>query len=57
MTNICSWNVNGIRAVDRNGLFQPFIDSLKPDIICLQETKAHKNQTEIELKDYSQITI
>ena len=52
MTNICSWNVNGIRAVDRKGLFQPFIDSLKPDIICLQETKAHKNQTEIELKDY-----
>ena len=54
MIRICSWNVNGIRAVDRKGLFQPFIDSVKPDIICLQETKANKDQVEIDFKEYKE---
>ena len=52
MTKICSWNVNGIRAVERKGLFQPFINSLKPDIICLQETKANREQVEVDLNGY-----
>ena len=52
MTSICSWNVNGIRAVDNKGLLKPFIDSLQPDIICLQETKALKEQTEIDFTGY-----
>ena len=54
MIRICSWNVNGIRAVDRKGLFQPFIDSVKPDIICLQETKANRDQVEIDFKEYQE---
>lgn len=29
---IVSWNVNGIRAVHKKGLFEPFIKQLKPDI-------------------------
>lgn len=41
--NIISWNVNGIRAVDRKGSFQQLF-ALRPDIVCLQETKAHKEQ-------------
>lgn len=39
MTCIISWNVNGIRAALRNGLLT-FIESERPDILCLQETRA-----------------
>lgn len=51
---IVSWNVNGIRAVHRKELFLPFIKQLKPDIICLQETKAEEHQSEIDLPDYEE---
>lgn len=47
-----SWNVNGIRAVHRKGLFLSFIEAHQPDILCLQETKAERGQIEIELPDY-----
>jgi exodeoxyribonuclease-3 len=40
---IISWNVNGIRAWERKGLFEQFIQA-SPDILCLQETKAHPEQ-------------
>jgi exodeoxyribonuclease-3 len=44
---ICSWNVNGIRACYKNeaGLRQ-YLDQQRPDILCLQETKAHLEQVE-----------
>ena len=51
---IVSWNVNGIRAVHRKGLFQPMLEQLKPDIICLQETKAEEHQSEVDLPDYEE---
>ena len=41
--NIFSWNVNGIRAVKKKG-FLDFISDYSPDILCLQETKAHIEQ-------------
>ena len=47
-----SWNVNGIRAVVKKGTFQKFVAAHKPDILCLQETKAEKGQAEIDLPDY-----
>jgi exodeoxyribonuclease-3 len=47
-----SWNVNGIRAVLRKNLFQPFLNEHNPDILCLQETKAERGQFEIDLPDY-----
>ena len=47
-----SWNVNGIRAVVKKGTFQKFVAEHKPDILCLQETKAEKGQAEIDLPDY-----
>src|SRR6202022_4701501 len=47
-----SWNVNGIRAVHRKGLFQSFLEKHQPDTLCLQETKAERGQIEIDLKDY-----
>lgn len=52
--NIVSWNVNGIRAVHKKGLFEPFIKKLKPDIICLQETKAEQDQSPLDLPDYEE---
>ncbi|OGG43786.1 exodeoxyribonuclease III [Candidatus Kaiserbacteria bacterium RIFCSPHIGHO2_01_FULL_48_10] len=51
---IITWNVNGIRAVHKKGLFVPFIQKLKPDILCLQETKAEKGQAEIDLPEYEE---
>jgi exodeoxyribonuclease-3 len=49
---IYSWNVNGIRAVHRKGLFLSFLQAHQPDIFCLQETKAERGQVEIDLPDY-----
>ena len=47
-----SWNVNGIRAVINKGEFAKFIETHQPDILCLQETKARKDQVEIDLAGY-----
>ncbi len=49
---IYSWNVNGLRAVMRKGLFLPFIDEHQPDILCIQETKAQPEQIELKLPKY-----
>jgi len=49
---IYSWNVNGIRAVLKKNVFLPFIEAHRPDILCLQETKAERGQVEIDLPDY-----
>lgn len=40
---IISYNVNGIRAAIRKG-FLDWLQQAKPDIICIQETKAQKEQ-------------
>lgn len=50
MTRILSWNVNGIRAVERKG-FVPWLESLDADIVCLQETKANPSQLSEHLLD------
>ena len=41
---LISWNVNGIRAVHKKGLFLGWLDEERPDVLCLQETKAHESQ-------------
>lgn len=46
---LISWNVNGIRAVLGKG-FAEFVTSEKPDILCLQETKARSEQVELPLE-------
>ncbi len=51
---IISWNVNGIRAVHKKGLFLPFIQKYQPDIFCLNETKAEKGQAMIDLPEYEE---
>ena len=40
---LLSWNVNGIRAAYKKGFVDWFIKD-NPDILCLQETKAHPEQ-------------
>ena len=51
---ILSWNVNGIRAVIKKDNFYPFIKKYKPDILCLQETKAERGQAVIDLPEYEE---
>lgn len=46
---IISWNVNGIRAADKKGLFDWF-QKEKPDILCLQEIKALTEQVPPHLR-------
>ena len=51
---VISWNVNGIRAVHKKGLFTPFIQKYDPDILCLQETKALQHESPLDLPDYEE---
>jgi exodeoxyribonuclease-3 len=51
---LASWNVNGIRAVVRKGTFQEFVKAHKPDVLCLQETKAERGQAEVDLSEYEE---
>ena len=51
---IYSWNVNGIRATIRKDALQEFIAKHKPDILCLQETKAQQGQAEIDFEGYEE---
>lgn len=46
--------MNGIRAVHKKQRFLPFVEQLRSDVICLQETKAHKHQIEIDLPEYEE---
>ena len=40
---IISWNVNGIRAVEKKG-FTDWLLNCGADVVCIQETKAHPSQ-------------
>lgn len=48
---LISWNVNGIRSILKKG-FLDFVKKENPDIICIQETKAHFEQVDKMLDDY-----
>ena len=45
---ILSWNVNGIRAAQKKG-FLDWLARESPDILCVQETKAHPDQLDAAL--------
>jgi len=45
---IISYNVNGIRAALNKG-FVEWLQAANPDVVCIQETKAHKEQLDLEL--------
>lgn len=53
---IVSFNVNGIRAIIQKS-FDKDILALNADIICLQETKAQKEQVEEALKNFKNYNI
>ena len=50
---IVSWNVNGLRSLckDDAALWKAFLKGVKPDIFCLQETKASPEQLPDGLRD------
>ena len=47
--HLVSWNVNGIRAIVKKG-FVENVHAMNPDVICLQETKAAKEETLLALE-------
>ena len=47
---ILCWNVNGVRSVKGKG-FLEWLARESPDILCLQETKAHPEQLDKELRE------
>jgi len=51
---LISWNVNGIRSIHRKGALVSFLEKVKPDIACFQETKAEEHQSEVDLPDYDE---
>lgn len=53
MVKIYSWNINGIRAVERKGVWQDFLNSQKPDFLCLQEIKAQDHQIDVNTDGYT----
>jgi len=46
--NIVSWNVNGLRSLLKSGAWETFL-KMSPDIFCLQETKAEREQLSDDL--------
>ena len=52
---IFSWNVHGIRACLKKGALTEFMDNFKPDILCIQETKARHEQVEVDFPKYKEI--
>lgn len=49
---LISWNVNGIRAVLNKG-FLNFVEQENPDLLCIQEAKAHPEQVDLTLPQYT----
>lgn len=45
---IISYNVNGIRAALKKGFIE-WLEAANPDILCIQETKAHKEQLDLSI--------
>ncbi|CAM1345474.1 exodeoxyribonuclease III [Tenacibaculum amylolyticum] len=43
---VISYNVNGIRAALKKGFIE-WLQAASPDVICIQETKAHKEQLDV----------
>lgn len=48
---IITWNVNGLRAIEKKGEFDNLINKFSPDIVCLQETKSEIHQLKDNTRD------
>lgn len=55
MKSLISWNVNGIRAINKKG-FRDWLLAAAPDMLCVQETKAHPEQIPEEDRTYDGYT-
>ena len=52
--SLISWNVNGIRAMSKKVIYQgikfnTWLNRTSPDVLCIQETKAHPDQLTAKL--------
>jgi exodeoxyribonuclease-3 len=56
LTTISSLNLNGIRAAYRKG-FTDWVSQTNPDIICLQELRAHEHQVPKPIQDLDYCSI
>lgn len=57
---LITWNVNGIRAVERKGELEKILAEQLPDVLLLQETKAHEAQLtaiDAEYPDYKKVYV
>ena len=50
---LISWNVNGLRACLKKG-FEDTFNQLDADVFCIQETKMHPHQAELDFPGYEQ---
>ena len=48
MIHLVSWNVNGVRAIQKKGFLES-VQAMAPDVICLQETKAAEDESKATL--------
>lgn len=55
MFRVITFNANGIRAATRKGFFR-WMDAQRPDIVCMQETKAQEHQIPPEALDLPEYT-
>ena len=51
MTQFITWNVNGIRSALKKG-FADFVKKTRPDILCVQESRALEHEVELPLSGY-----
>ena len=51
MLTLYSWNVNGLRALHRKGVFLDWLEKAQPDIVGLQETRCRPDQIESSLRN------
>ena len=51
---IISWNVNGIRAVERKNELETLLNTYDPDILLIQEIKAKEEQLSAIIKKHNQ---
>lgn len=49
---LCSWNVNGLRSVEKKGALNELLSSVQPDILFLQEIKCNASQLSEELRHH-----
>lgn len=52
---VVTWNVNGLRAVLRSGALRAMVEGLRPNILCLQETRVDLERASDTLRDLLEV--